>query len=425
MGEPCRYTEAFNEAASQLETQLEKLLSENFRELEEKSRAIAQLVEREPERVRVKERLSWLLNQEAKLQEALARMTSCARCNVLPEANDRLLGCSNGHLTCKDCLPEPGISSLASCSTCGEAVDKRSLLAVTVVEVIRRDCRHPGCLAPYNPSSASSHVCLFVEKEQDHVIDDAKGDNPLVRAQRRVLKLEAKIKHSEKVHKEAVRELNKDLCALSDKIEEVAKVETELQTVESKLIEALECPVCWEVAAEGVFLRCPNDHLVCEPCYKSMNQSKEALCPTCRVPIGSSISLLAGVVRQNVRHVCGNTGCGERILFQDVPEHRRVCPLSAENLEKNSGVSSILLECPSSQLGRMTPVRFALPVENGDGSSKLVHLTFQLPVNTNLEAVKKWFTKRPREISGIVNLLSPAEAQYMIQARIYDAFSKA
>ena len=136
-----------------------------------------------------------------------------------------------------------------------------------------------------------------------------------------MLKLEVTIKHSEKVHKEALRELNKDLCQLSDKIEEVANLETELQTVESKLIEALECPVCWEVAAEGVFLRCPNGHLVCEPCYKSMSQSKEALCPTCRVHIGSSISLLACVVVANVRHVCGNTGCGERILYQDVAEH--------------------------------------------------------------------------------------------------------
>ena len=78
-------------------------------------------------------------------------------------------------------------------------MDKRSLLAVTVVEVIRRDCRHPGCLTPYHPSSASSHVCLFVEEEKDHVMNDAKGDIPLVRAQQRVLKLEAKIKQSEKV----------------------------------------------------------------------------------------------------------------------------------------------------------------------------------------------------------------------------------
>ena len=44
MEEPCRYTEAFNEAASQLETKLETLLFENSKELDEKSSAIAQLV---------------------------------------------------------------------------------------------------------------------------------------------------------------------------------------------------------------------------------------------------------------------------------------------------------------------------------------------------------------------------------------------
>ena len=86
METPCRYVEAFNEATSHLESRLESLLAKNFSELEEKRRILAQLEKSEPERVKVKERLSWLLHQEAKLQEALAEGTTCSRCKVLPNA---------------------------------------------------------------------------------------------------------------------------------------------------------------------------------------------------------------------------------------------------------------------------------------------------------------------------------------------------
>jgi len=344
---PCRYVEAFNEAASQLETRLESLLTKNLSEVEEKRRALAQLVKREPERTTVKERLEWLLQQGAKLQEALARGSTCTRCKVLPEPASKVLGCSNGHLTCQECHPESSLS-VASCSSCGEAVDKRSLLAVTVIGVIRRDCRHAGCLAPYHPTSASSHVCLFVVEEKEGVTPCAKSGSPLLRAQQRVLELEVIMKETEKVHQVALGELNKDLCPLSVKIDEVARVEKELQAAESKLTEGLECPVCWEVATEGSLYCCPNGHLVCESCHQSMTQKTNALCPSCRIPIGNNISRLATAIQENIRHICGYTGCGERIPFQYVAEHKRLCPLSAENLEK-----------ASAQLGSLIPVRFA------------------------------------------------------------------
>ena len=150
--------------------------------------------------------------------------------------------------------------------------------------------------------------------------------------------------------------------------------------VESKLTEGLECPVCWEVATEGVLHCCPNGHLVCESCHQSMTQKTNALCPSCRISIGSSISLLATVVQENIRHICDNTGCGERIPFQHVAEHRRLCPMSAENLEKASRASNNPQECTSAQLGRLIPVRFALPVFDGNSSSKLCHITVPVPV---------------------------------------------
>ena len=412
---PCRYVEAFNEAKSQLEMHLESLLTRNLSELEEKRRALAQLVEREPERIIVKERLEWLLQQEAKLQEALAKGSTCSRCKVLPDAAAKLLGCSNGHLTCQECHPDTSLSA-ASCSTCGEAVDKRSLLAVTVIGVIRRDCRHAGCLAPYHPTSASSHACVFVRGEKESVTTDAKSGDPLLRAQQRVLELEVIMKHTERVHQEALGELDKDLCPLSVKMEEVARVEKELEAVESKLTEGLECPVCWEVATEGVLHCCPNGHLVCESCHLSMTQKTNALCPSCRIPIGSRISLLATAVQQNIRHLCGNTGCGERIPFQHVAEHKRLCPLSPENLEKASGDD--LQECSSAQMGRLIPVRFALPAVEGGSSSTLFHITVQVPVNANFNNVKKLFKKS----SGEVCHLPVTAAQNVIQAKIYRAF---
>jgi hypothetical protein len=385
--------------------------------LEEKRRALAQLVEREPERVTVKERLEWLLQQEAKLQEALAKGSTCSRCKVLPDAAAKVLGCSNGHLTCQECHPDTSLSA-ASCSTCGEAVDKRSLLAVTVIRVIRRDCRLAGCLAPYHPTSASSHACVFVSGEKEIVTTNAKSGNPLLRAQQRVLELEVIMKQTEKFHQEALGELNKDICPLSVKIEEVARVEKELQAVESKLTEGLECPVCWEVATEGVLHCCPNGHLVCESCHQSMTQKTNALCPSCRIPIGSSISLLATAVQQNIRHLCGNTGCGERIPFQHVAEHRRLCPLSPENLDQASRVYDELRECSSAQMGRLIPVRFALPVVDGDASSTLCHITVQVPVNANFNNVKKLFKKSTGEVSH----LPVTAAQNVIQAKIYRAF---
>ena len=409
---PCRYVEAFKEAKTQLEMSLESLLTKNHSELEETRKAVEQLVEREPERISVKERLEWLLQQEAKLQEALAKGSTCSRCKVLPDAAGKVLGCSNGHVTCQECHPDTSLS-VASCSTCGEAVDKRSLLAVTVIGVIRRDCRYPGCLSPYHPTSASTHTCVFVGGEKESVTTDAKSEDPLLRVQQRVLELEVILKQTEKFHQEALGQLNKDLCPLRVKMEEVARLEKELQAVESKLTEGLECPVCWEVPTEGVLNSCPNGHLVCESCHQSMTQSANALCPSCRIPIGNSISLLATAVQQNIRHLCENTGCGERIPFQHVTEHRRLCPLSPENLEKTGRNNNELQECSSAQMGRLIPVRFALPLLDGDS-----YITVQVPVNANFNNVKKLFKRSTGEVSH----LPVTTAQNVIQAKIYRAF---
>ena len=419
---PCRYVEAFNEAKSQLEMRLESLLTSNLSELEEKRRALAQLVEREPERVTVKERLEWLLQQEAKLQEALAKGSTCSRCKVLPDAAAKLLGCSNGHLTCRECHPGTSLS-LASCSTCGEAVDKRSLLAVTVIGVIRRDCRHAGCLAPYHPTSASSHACVFVRGEKESVTTDAKSGDPLLRAQQRVLELEVIMEQTEKFHQEALGDLNKDLCPLSVKMEEVARVEKELEAVESKLTEGLECPVCWEVATEGVLHCCPNGHLVCESCHQEMTQKTNALCPSCRIPIGSSVSLLATVVQQNIQEASKAT---ESPHASDASALDSKMAGRQASFGQRGGVATSQQQLLISDPNRLVPVQITIPAAlQGNPQSQPRALTVQVPAHALQQGGSSSSTLQQVLTQAIPQGLScyPVEhAAMFVQTQINSAF---
>jgi hypothetical protein len=90
--------------------------------------------------------------------------------------------------------------------------------------------------------------------------------------------------------------------------------------------------------------------------------------------------------------------------------------LSPENLEKASGVD--LQECSTAQMGRLIPVRFALPAVDGGSSSTLCHITVQVPVNANFNNVKKLFKKSTGEVCH----LPATAAQNVIQAKIYQAF---
>ena len=52
-------------------------------------------------------------------------------------------------------------------------------------------------------------------------------------------------------------------------------------------------------------------------------------------------------------------------------------------------------------MGRLIPVRFALPVGDGDSSSTLGHTTVQVPVNANFNNVKKLFNRSSGEVSHL------------------------
>ena len=65
----------------------------------------------------------------------------------------------------------------------------------------------------------------------------------------------------------------------------------------SKLLEKVECPVCYEIPKDSPVAVCPNGHVVCRSC-------KREHCPSCRVRMGPGTSLLAVTVIQSIPHTC-------------------------------------------------------------------------------------------------------------------------
>ena len=92
-----------------------------------------------------------------------------------------------------------------------------------------------------------------------------------------------------------------------------------------KLMEELkakvECPVCLSVPTGGQMLACPRGHLVCSPCRVKMTAEGREDCPVCREPMGNNKSLLAMVVIENMEHECTNTGCKEKLPYEEVTKH--------------------------------------------------------------------------------------------------------
>ena len=69
-------------------------------------------------------------------------------------------------------------------------------------------------------------------------------------------------------------------------------------------------------------LSCPRGHLVCGPCRVKMTAEGQEDCPVCREPMGKNKSLLAMVVIENMEHECTNTGCKEKLAYEEVTKHR-------------------------------------------------------------------------------------------------------
>ena len=121
-----------------------------------------------------------------------------------------------------------------------------------------------------------------------------------------------------------------------------------------------DCPVCLTVPTGGQMLACPRGHLVCGPCRVKMTAEGQEECPVCREPMGKNKSLLAMVVIENMEHDCTNTGCNEKLAYEEVTKHREelckfriiLCPGDErEELLPLSSFDEHAKTCSESELG--------------------------------------------------------------------------
>ena len=339
---PCRYTEAFQLAARELEEQLEGKLQANLRELQEKQ-GEWELALRQPGFKGAVGRLEATQRARVRLQGVMGRGVRCPRCRVVPSGGPVHL-CTSGHLLCRECHPSQG----NSCYTCGarsssftvisimfsSRCSSSSLLAVTVATSITRECTNKGCTAPYDPCQPDMHRCRTAGETG---FTAGKGTrkravNQLTEAQEKLSELENTLKEVDFRQNEELAHFNKKLVPLNEMKLLVAQEERELEELEEVLASSLECPVCMEVptAVPGCRVRsCTNGHLLCSPCYLAMG-GREAPCPSCRATMGDNTSLLAQMIVRNIRHKCGNIGCSLKLPYNAVKAHRTACGRASE-----------------------------------------------------------------------------------------------
>ena len=119
--------------------------------------------------------------------------------------------------------------------------------------------------------------------------------------------------------------------------------EQELLVTRAALVQAAQCPVCWEVATP--IYQCREGHVLCSTCLDNLLKNS---CPTCRVGLGTHHDKRGGVSRNRSlealvevlrREPCpfAAHGCGEKFFDTHSPaaerhaehcKHREVvCPV--------------------------------------------------------------------------------------------------
>ena len=117
------------------------------------------------------------------------------------------------------------------------------------------------------------------------------------------------------------KEIDRLRQQLSLRIESEETLRANYEDLVSSLASKVECPVCFEVPKSGPIFSCANGHLVCKKCRRDT-------CPTCRVPLGRSTSLLALTVIQQIPHPCEfePQGCDARLALSNLEAHSAICP---------------------------------------------------------------------------------------------------
>jgi len=98
--------------------------------------------------------------------------------------------------------------------------------------------------------------------------------------------------------------LEQKVLAQTILIENLEDTKHKLSSIESRLKEELECPVCHSVPREGKIPVCENGHITCAEC-------KRSTCPICRVEMEDLFSPLAFNISELVFYSCANkeNGC--------------------------------------------------------------------------------------------------------------------
>lgn len=117
------------------------------------------------------------------------------------------------------------------------------------------------------------------------------------------------------------KEIDRLRQQLALRIESEETLRANHEDLVSSLAAKVECPVCFEVPKSGPIFSCVNGHLVCKDCRRDT-------CPTCRVPLGRSTSLLALTVIQQIPHPCQfePQGCDARLALSNLEAHAAICP---------------------------------------------------------------------------------------------------
>ena len=120
-----------------------------------------------------------------------------------------------------------------------------------------------------------------------------------------------------------------------DLLEEVLEQTRKLREQDSKLksqgglIEKLkgmmECPVCLSVPVEVPVPCCPVGHIICKSCLSSLRRAGRWNCPSCRLRIGNTTSLLAKTLVENMDHKCNLEGCDQVVPFKEYQQHQDEC----------------------------------------------------------------------------------------------------
>jgi len=120
--------------------------------------------------------------------------------------------------------------------------------------------------------------------------------------------------------KEKEEEIEKLRQQLALRIESEETIKANYDELVSQLAAKVECPVCFEVPKSAPIHSCLNGHLVCRDCRRDT-------CPTCRVPLGRSTSLLAITVIEQIPHRCEfePQGCSARLALPDLKAHTANC----------------------------------------------------------------------------------------------------